>query len=92
MTIGNQILGVIQAKGDEVFVPSHIDIDEFLPSSKTFYRYIGSLTTPKCSEHVLWTIFESKISVCNQIVINIKLIAFESLIFKILDRRHKEHS
>ena len=38
----------------------------FLPSNKTFYRYLGSLTTPQCQESVTWTVFENSIEVSAQ--------------------------
>lgn len=36
---------------------------DLLPSQRTYYRYNGSLTTPPCSEGVLWMVMEEPVTV-----------------------------
>lgn len=60
-------------------VPTHnpttipMDLTKLLPKkTSSFYNYMGSLTTPPCSEGVLWFIFDHAITVSTQQLIQLK--------------------
>jgi carbonic anhydrase len=50
-------------KGDEVRAGSRIDLMQLLPEDKRYYTYMGSLTTPPCSEGVLWMVMKQPVPV-----------------------------
>ncbi|HEY6897892.1 MAG TPA: surface-adhesin E family protein [Rhodocyclaceae bacterium] len=40
-----------------------IDLMKLLPVDRAYYTYMGSLTTPPCSENVLWMVFKQPVMV-----------------------------
>jgi carbonic anhydrase len=42
------------------------NLRSFLPSSLTNYRYVGSLTTPPCTEGVHWVVLEDIMTVSDE--------------------------
>ena len=39
-----------------------IDLNELLPKDRNYYTYMGSLTTPPCSEGVNWVVMEAPVA------------------------------
>ncbi len=40
-----------------------VDLNTLLPATRTYYTYMGSLTTPPCSEGVLWLVMKQPVQV-----------------------------
>jgi carbonic anhydrase len=50
--------------GREMTLPDvPVDITQLLPEAHAYFTYIGSLTTPPCSEGVLWLVMKSPVSI-----------------------------
>ena len=47
----------------EVQVAAPIDLNALLPAGRNYYTYMGSLTTPPCTEGVLWLVMKQPVAV-----------------------------
>ncbi len=50
-------------RGEEVAARATLDLNELLPAQRGYYTYMGSLTTPPCSEGVLWVVLQQPVQV-----------------------------
>ncbi|KFD56423.1 hypothetical protein M514_02527 [Trichuris suis] len=61
-----QIIGKIKYKNETERFPQKFDIKCLIPEKREFWTYEGSLTTPPCSECVIWTVFRSAIPISSR--------------------------
>ncbi|KNZ33092.1 MAG: carbonate dehydratase [Methylibium sp. NZG] len=50
-------------KGEEVPARAPLDLAALLPVDRSYYTYMGSLTTPPCSEGVLWMVMKNPVPI-----------------------------
>jgi carbonic anhydrase len=50
-------------KGDEVAARGTLNLNELLPAERSYFTYMGSLTTPPCSEGVLWMVLKNPVPI-----------------------------
>ena len=50
-------------KGEEAPARVQLDLNELLPTQRGYYTYMGSLTTPPCSEGVLWVVLQQPVQI-----------------------------
>ena len=48
-------------KGQEVAGTPNLDLNQMLPENRRYYTYMGSLTTPPCTEDVLWIVMKQPV-------------------------------
>jgi len=57
------------AKGQKETKELNVQFRDLLPNDLSqFFRYNGSLTTPGCNEQVLWTVFQNKMSITQEVL------------------------
>jgi carbonic anhydrase len=50
-------------KGEELAAKATLDLNGLLPAERGYFTYMGSLTTPPCSEGVLWMVMRNPVSI-----------------------------
>ena len=50
-------------KGEELPAKALLDLNNLLPAERGYFTYMGSLTTPPCSEGVLWMVMKNPVSI-----------------------------
>lgn len=50
-------------KNEEMPAQTPIDLDALLPAERSYFTYMGSLTTPPCSEGVLWMVMKTPVAI-----------------------------
>ncbi|MBQ0931842.1 carbonic anhydrase family protein [Ideonella sp. 4Y16] len=53
-------------KGVAEPAPTTLDLNQLLPKDRRYYTYMGSLTTPPCSEGVLWMVMKEPVQLSPQ--------------------------
>lgn len=53
-------------RGVENSPSAAIDLPAFLPANRNYFAYMGSLTTPPCSEGVLWLVLQNPVEVSDE--------------------------
>ncbi|MEP7295011.1 MAG: carbonic anhydrase family protein [Burkholderiales bacterium] len=53
-------------KGEELAARSTINLNDLLPPERNYFTYMGSLTTPPCSEGVLWMVMKQPVQVSGE--------------------------
>ena len=50
-------------RGEQQTVRTPVDLNALLPTERHYYTYMGSLTTPPCTEGVLWMVMKTPVQV-----------------------------
>ena len=63
-----EMLNFAYCAGQTAEVSAGPVLQDLQPTVKSYYRYMGSLTTPPCTEAVLWTVFTKPVTIARETV------------------------
>jgi len=49
--------------GQDIVTNTPVDLSKLLPENRAYYAYMGSLTTPPCTEDVLWLVMKQPVQI-----------------------------
>jgi carbonic anhydrase len=55
--------GMPKSHGDKQALEAKLDANQLLPADHGYYKFMGSLTTPPCSEEVRWQVLKTPVEV-----------------------------
>ncbi|MCF6205172.1 MAG: carbonic anhydrase family protein [Methylococcaceae bacterium] len=55
-----------EVAGNKRVLPSIVSVNGLLPSNRDYYRFNGSLTTPPCTEGVLWLVMKQPVTITKE--------------------------
>lgn len=65
-----------------------LDLAQLLPSERGYFQFMGSLTTPPCTEGVLWTVFQQPVKIRgDQVSIFLRLVGMNARPVQPLNQR-----
>jgi carbonic anhydrase len=64
--------------GSKKELPFNVSADDILPANQDYYRFNGSLTTPPCSEGVLWLVMKQPITASKEQIVQFSNIMQQS--------------
>ena len=60
----DKLWGVMPGQAEQsAKLDTHLDLNKLLPKDKTYWRFSGSLTTPPCSEGVIWIVLKHPMTI-----------------------------